>query len=468
MQNFFEKTFKLSERKTTVKTEILAGLTTFFAMSYIVIVNPASMLGGTEGMFGAIGQGVWNAIFVGGILACVIATLLMAFVANMPFALAAGMGLNSFFFVTFILPAVITKADPEVFLSNYGAGLAVIFISGILFLILSFTGLRSKIAIALPNCLKKAVPAGIGLFIAFIGLKSAGFVQANQFTFVALGDLTTWATAAPILAAFIGLIIIAVLGKKGVKANIIIGILVSTILYYIFSGTTPSWGQVSISEAFSDFGKYGVMNLNFGAAFGGAFGSVINVILVMMAFLLVDMFDTLGTLYGTATEANMLDENGDPINLGKCMMADSIGTTVGAVLGTSTVTTYVESSAGVAEGGKTGLTSLVVSICFLLCLFLSPIATVIPGVATAPALIYVGVLMLKNFAAVDMTDLRNAVPAFLTLIMMPLTYSISNGIGIGAISYVIITLCSGEFKKKDIIVTIIAVLFVLKFVTIGA
>ncbi|MEG1805799.1 MAG: NCS2 family permease [Clostridia bacterium] len=473
MKNFLEKTFKLSENKTTVKTEIIAGLTTFFAMCYIVVVNPNQMTG-FHSYLGGEWQGIWNAIFVGGIISAVIATLIMSLFAKLPFALAAGMGLNSFFFVTFILPAFISKA-PNVS-DYYGAGLAIILLSGVVFLILSVTGLRTYIAKSLPDCLKKAIPAGIGLFIALLGLKGSFIVTANQFTFVQLADLSKWTVfndfgelaggAAPVLVAFLGFMVIAILAKHKIKGNIIIGIIFSTILYYVFGCGKLAWSNdQSIGQLFSDFATYGVFNLNFKMAFDGVtFGSVLSVLMVMISFCLVDMFDTIGTLYGTASEAGMLDENGDPHNVNKAMFADAVGTVVGAALGTSTVTTYVESAAGVAEGGRTGLTSFVTSMCLLACLFLSPIAKLIPGVATAPALMWVGVLMLKNFSAVDMTDVSSAVPAFLALIMMPLTYSISNGIGIGAIAYVIIAVCTGKFKKKDIVVTIIALLFALRFV----
>ncbi len=459
MAKFFEKYFKLSENKTTVKTEIIAGLTTFFAMCYIVVVNPNSMIGNNPEY-----QHLWNAVFVGGLIAGGLTTILMAFLGKLPFALAAGMGLNSYFFVSFILPVLAGFGGTNNVNDAYGAGLAVILLSGVVFLILSVTGLRSKIAKALPECLKKSIPAGIGLFIALLGFKSAGIIVSNQFTFVALADLRTWAVAAVPIAAFLGLIITTVLGKFKFKANIILGILATTVMYYLFTWTAPEFSGQSIGTVFGDFFEYGLFNLRFDLAFDGTtIGSVFSVIMIMIAFTLVDMFDTIGTLYGTAAEADMLDENGDPVRLEKAMLCDSVGTCLGGLVGTSTITTFVESSTGVAAGGRTGLTSLVTGICLLLCLFISPLATIIPSAATAPALIFVGVLMLKNFASVDMTDLRSAVPAFLALILMPLTYSISNGIGVAAIAYVLITVFTGKYEKKDIVVTIIAVLFALKF-----
>lgn len=448
---------------TSVKTEIIAGITTFFAMCYIIITNPNQMTGFTQGL-----DRIWNAVYVGTIIAAVIGTLLYAFLAKKPFAQASGMGLNSFFFVSFILPALINQGDTE---ANYGAGLVIILISGLIFLLLSATGLRSYIAKSLPDCLKKAIPAGIGLFIALLGFKGSGIVVSNQYTYVALGDLTKWSTAAPVIAAFIGLIAIVIFNKTNVKIlknlSIVLGIVVSSVLYYLFTWTTPSFSFSQIGQSFVDFGAIGFSVFkpeSWALAFDGVtIGSIFSVIILVITFCLVDMFDTIGTLYGASAQAGMLDENGDPIDIEKSMLCDSIATCTGAMLGVSTVTTFVESASGVAEGGRTGLTALTTAILFLICLVLTPLASIIPGVATAPALIYVGVLMLKNFKAIDMDDLSSAVPAFLTLILMPLTYSISNGIAIGAIAYVLIRLLTGKYSKQDIVVTIIAVLFCVRF-----
>ena len=449
---------------TSIKTEIIAGLTTFFAMCYIIVVNPTTM---TDGI-----PGLWNATFIGTIIAAVIGTLLYAFLAKKPFAQASGMGLNAFFFVSFIVPAF-TAGDPY---KNYGAGLVIILISGLIFLILSVTGLRSYIAKSLPDCLKKAIPAGIGLFIAFIGMQGAGIVVPDLYTIVELPDLRTWEAAAPVLCAILGLISIVVFNKVGAgwmkKASIVLGILFSTVLYYLFTWTAPSFDFAQIGQSFKDFGEYGFSVFkpeSWSIAFDGVtFGGIFAVIMLVITFCLVDMFDTIGTLYGTCAQANMLDANGDPEDIEKCMLCDSIATTAGAMVGVSTVTTFVESASGVAEGGRTGLTSFVIAILFAICIFLTPLATIIPGVATAPALIYVGVLMLKNFKAVDMDDLSSAIPAFLALTIMPLTYSISNGIALGAISYVLIQLLTGKYSKKDIVVTVIAVLFILRYVLVPA
>ena len=272
----------------------------------------------------------------------------------------------------------------------------------------------------------------------------------------------------PALLALAGLIVIAVLEKHNVKGSVLISIVAITVVYYIVTGTVPSFDMSSVGQAFKDFGEIGITGVFKASSWvnaftGPAIGGVISAVMLIVTFCLVDMFDTIGTLYGAASQANLLDENGDPIDVDKCMACDSIGTTVGAILGTSTCTTFVESAAGVGAGGRTGLASIVTAACFLLCLVLTPLAKLVPACATAPALIWVGVLMLKGFAKVDMNDVRSAVPAFLALIMMPLTYSISNGIGIGCIAYTLITLLTGKYTKRDIAVTVIAVLFVLRF-----
>lgn len=456
LDNFFE----ISARKSNFKTEIIAGLTTFFAMCYIVLVNPTQMAGGAGP--------IWNAVYVGGILAAIIGTVLTAVLGKMPFAQASGMGLNSFFFVCFVLPF----ATPNEQMTGYQGGLVIIFLSGLIFLLLSVTGARKAIAKALPDCLKKAIPAGIGLFIALLGFKAAGIVVADRYTMVGLLNLkawgegaAVWAQVAPALAAVVGLIVIAVLGSFKIKGNVILGILASTVCYYLFNWQLPTFDLGQIGQTFADFGQYGITALFQGDSWVFAFSTIgiVNAICYIITFCLIDMFDTVGTLYGAASAADMLDENGDPINMNGCLMADSVATCAGAVLGTSTVTTYVESAAGVGAGGRTGFSSLIVAACFALCLVLSPVASIIPAAATAPALIYVGVLMLKNITKVDMSDMTNAIPAFLTLILMPLTYSIANGIGIGAISYVIIKLLTGKYQKTDIIVTGIAVVFIIRF-----
>ena len=461
-----DKFFKISERGSNVKTEIIAGLTTFFAMAYIIIVNPNQIVGFSFDVDG-IGK-IWNAVYIASIVAAVIGTLLYAFYAKLPFAQACGMGLNSFFFTSFVLPQIVNGKDV---IAGYQAGLVVILISGLVFLVLSVTGVRSYIAKAMPDCIKKAIPAGIGLFIAFIGFQNVGIIQDNQYTLVQFVKINgaEWADIAPAIIALLGFVIIAILTKLKVKGSVLIGIIATTVIYYLATWQLPALDMSSVAQPFKDFAEIGITAIFTPSAWKNAFsgemiGSIFSVIMLIVTFCLVDMFDTIGTLYGTASEAGMLDENGDPVDLEKAMACDSVATVAGSVCGTSTVTTFVECASGVAAGGRTGLTSLVTAICFAVCMFLSPLASIIPAAATAPALIFVGVLMLKNFAKVDMEDMRSAVPAFLTLVMMPLTYSIANGIGIGAISYVLITLFTGKYKKSDITVTIIALLFVCKFI----
>ena len=460
-----DKFFKISERGSTIRTEIIAGLTTFFAMAYIIVVNPNQMVGFSFDVPGV--PQIWNAVYIASIIAAVVGTLLYAFYAKLPFAQACGMGLNSFFFTSFVLPQIISGGDV---IKGYQAGLVIILISGLVFMLLSVTGVRTYIAKAMPDCIKKAIPAGIGLFIAFIGFQNVGIIQDNQYTLVQFVKINgaAWADIAPAIVALLGFIIIAILAKLNVKGAVLLGILSTSIIYYLSTWTMPNLDMGSLIDPFKDFAEIGITGVFRAESWQNAFsgemlGSIFSVIMLIITFCLVDMFDTIGTLYGAAAEADMLDENGDPVDVEKSMTCDSVATVTGAVCGTSTVTTFVECSSGVAAGGRTGLTSLVTALCFALCLFLSPLASIIPTAATAPALIFVGVLMIKNFAKVDMEDMRSAVPAFLTLVMMPLTYSIANGIGIGAISYVLLTLFSGNFKKRDITVTVIAILFACKF-----
>lgn len=492
MRNFLNKVFKLDENKTTIKVEIIGGLTTFFAMCYIVILNPSLMLDFKQFTPGAdpMWFSIWNACFIGGLIAAVIATLCMAFIANKPFALAAGMGLNSFFFVSFIGVLIGQKEVIEVtgqeLANGYSAGLAIILISGLIFLLLSITGVRKYIALALPKCLKSAISAGIGLFIALIGLKNAGIVVDNPATLVSLVDFSKgWEIAAPALVALFGFLVIVILNIIGNRnqsficrllkqLSVIGGILAGTLLYYILvvcgviSFTDPT--TTSIADTFKDWSEYGLFASFKGLKFafdGQTIGSIFTVVMILISFTLVDMFDTIGTVYGTAQAANMVDENGDPQDLGKTMLTDAIGTVSGALTGTSTITTFVESASGVAAGARTGLASVVTALMLALCLFIAPVAQYVPQAATASALIFVGVLMCKNIVSVNFDDLSEAVPAFVAFVFMPLTYSISNGIMFGCITYVIIRLCTGKFTKKDIVTLIIALLAILKFAFIG-
>lgn len=469
--SFIEKFFRLQENDTNLKTEVIAGITTFFAMAYIVLVAPNQLTGFSQEY-----ASVWNSVYIASIFVAVIGTLLMAFYAKMPYAQACGMGLLSVFSVCFILPQIASNGDV---VAGYQAGIVIVFLSGILFLILSVTGAREYIAKAIPDCIKKAIPAGIGLFIAYIGFQNVGIIQDNPYTLTQFVDIHSalfgqaeFQNVLPALLALFGVIIIGSLEKRGIKGSVMIGILLITILYYFLLGTIPSFSLGHVGQAFRDFANVGFLSILNPEAWKNAFsteyvGGLFNGIIYVFVFCMVNMFDTIGTLYGAASQANLLDENGDPINLSKAMTCDSLATLSSGILGTSTGSSYVEAAAGIAAGGRTGLTSVVTAICFALCLFLTPLASIVPACATAPALIYVGSLMLRNIKDVDLRNIEAAIPAFLTLIMMPLTYSIANGIGIGCIAYTLIQLFTGNFDKKDWVVAFIALLFVIKFITIS-
>ena len=394
------------------------------------------------------------------------------------------MGLNSIFCTIFVAGAFFAGEDVK---TGYQAGLVIVFLSGVVFLLLSVTGLRKYIAVSMPECLKKAIPAGIGLFIAMIGFKNAGIIEDNQYTFVQFYDfhgrikqigtevdgvmvtgLDVWHQIVPVVVALLGVLIIAILAKKGIKSNVIIGILASAVLYYLFMWEVPSFDMSNISQSFKDFAKVGFLGVFNGDAWDAAFnssyvGGVFSGIMLIVAFCLVDMFDTIGTIYGTAASANMMDENGDPISMNECMLCDSIGTVSGALLGTSTCTTFVESASGVEAGGRTGLTAFTTGILFLACMFIAPIAAIIPAAATSSALIYVGILMISGLSKVDFTDIYQTVPAAIMLISMPISGSIGHGIGLALISYTIMKVFTGKAKDVSVLTYIISAIFLLKF-----
>lgn len=448
-----EKLFKLTQNKTTAKTEVIAGVTTFMTMAYILAVNPT--------LLSASGMDK-NAVLIATALASFIGTLAMALLANYPFALAPGMGLNAYFAFT------VCGAMGY----SWQVALMAVFAEGIIFIILSLTNVREAIFNAIPFTLKKGVSAGIGLFIAFIGLQGAHLVVSNQSTLVSYVDFTGNFHTQGICAilALVGLFITVILYIKGFKGSILFGILATWILGMImqavgvyvpnpeaeFYSLYPAWGMVDLTDLGKTFGQC------FTADFSGV--SIVNFIVVLLAFLFVDMFDTLGTLIGVATKADMLDEKGKLPRIKQALLADAVATSAGAVLGTSTTTTFVESSAGVAAGGRTGLSSVVTGLLFLLAIFFSPIFCAIPGFATAPALIFVGFLMVSSILSVDFNDLTEAVPAYLCLLAMPLMYSISEGIAIGVISYVVINLICGKSKKITPLMYVLAVLFICKYI----
>ena len=441
-----EKFFKLKENGTNVRTEVVAGVTTFMTMAYILAVNPSIL--SASGMDA-------QAVLIATAIASFIGTICMALLANYPFALAPGLGLNAYFAYT-----VCGSMG-----YSWQIALFAVFVEGLIFIVLSLTNVREAIFNAIPLQLKKGVSVGIGLFIAFIGLQNAGIVVNNDSTLVSIVDFTAdfHTSGISALLAVIGIFIIAVLYVKKVKGAILIGIFATWILGIICQLTglyvvTPDAGYYSLIPAWSSF-NLGAISSVFGQCFKADFSSLraFDFVAIVCAFLFVDIFDTLGTLIGCATKADMLDKEGKLPRIKEALLADAIATTAGAVLGTSTTTTFVESSAGVAEGGRTGLSSVVTGLLFLLAVFLSPIFITIPSFATAPALLFVGFLMISAVTAIDFNDFTEAVPAYLALIAMPLTYSISEGIAAGVISYVVINLISGKAKKITPLMYVLAV-----------
>jgi AGZA family xanthine/uracil permease-like MFS transporter len=432
--NFLTRFFQLHDNKTNIRTEILAGITTFMTMAYILAVNPdiLSSTGMDKG-----------AVFTATVLASLVATLVMALYAKLPFALAPGMGLNAFFAFTVVLGMG----------HSWQFALTAVFLEGLIFIALTAFNIREMIVNSIPNNMKHAISVGIGLFIAFIGLKNAGIIVSSQATFVTLGDLTNPTDNPGAIVALLALVVTAVLLALRVKGALLIGILVGTVLGLPFGVTklpesfdmTPP----SLSPIFMKFEWTQIFSF--------------DMLVVVFTFLFVDMFDTVGTLIGVSSKANMLDAEGRVPRVKQALMADAIGTTAGAILGTSTVTTYVESAAGVSEGGRTGLTSLTVAVLFLLALFLSPIFLMIPGAATAPALILVGAMMMTPIKNIEFDDFTESIPVFLTIVMMPLAYSISEGILFGVLSYVILKLLTGKLKDISIVTAVLAILFLLKF-----
>lgn len=424
-----EKLFGFDRNVTRVRTEVLAGITTFLTMAYILAVNP-NILSATGMDKGA--------LFTTTVIASAFATLLMAFYAKLPFGLAPGMGLNAFFAYTVCLTMGYT----------WQFALTAVLIEGLIFILLTVTNLREKIVDAIPVTLKNAIGAGIGLFISFIGLQNAGIIVNNDATLISMGNITS-GTA---LLGMIGLVVTSLLLVKVVRGALLFGILITTLIG-IPMGITKFDGifstPPSIEPIFWQFEWHNIFTK--------------EMIVVVFTFLFVDMFDTIGTLVGVTTKAGMMDKNGKIPHLKQAFMVDAIGTTAGAMLGTSTITTFVESASGVGEGGRSGLTSFVTAVCFLLSLFFAPFFLSVPGAATAPVLILVGLMMMSSVLKVNFADYSEAIPAFICIIFMPLAYSISDGIVLGMISYVLINLLTGKYKKLTIGMYILAAIFVLKF-----
>ncbi len=448
-----EKLFQLKENNTTVRTEVIAGITTFMTMAYILAVNP--------NLLSASGMDA-TAVLIATCLASFIGTLAMALLANYPFALAPGMGLNAYF--------AFTVCGTMGY--SWKVALVAVFAEGIIFIVLSLTNVREAVFNAIPLSLKKGVGAGIGLFIAFIGLQGAHVVVDNSSTLLSYVDFReNWHTEGICaLLALAGLLLTAVLYIKKVKGSILIGILATWILGMLCQAAgiyqpDAEAGFYSLYPllALTDFSKIGE---TFGQCFTADFGGVgvLNFIVVLLSFLFVDMFDTIGTLIGVSDKAGMLDQDGKLPRVKQALLADAIATSAGAVLGTSTTTTFVESSAGVGAGARTGLASVTTGFMFLLAIFFAPVFTAIPGFATAPALIFVGFLMVSAIVKIDFEDMSEAVPAYLCLIAMPLMYSIAEGIAVGVISYVIINMVCGKAKKITPLMYVLAVLFICKYI----
>ena len=440
MSNFLTKAFGFDPAKHAVRTELIAGLTTFLTMAYILAVNPS--------IFSALPEMPSGSVFTATALAAIIATLVMAFWAKKPFALAPGMGLNAFFVFTVCMTMH----------HSWQFALTAVLIEGVIFVILTLTKVRTWILEAIPLSLKHAIGAGIGLFIAFIGLQNAGLIVNSDATLVTLGDITHGTG----LLAVIGLVISCVLVMLHVRGGILWGILATAILGLVIKD--PATGQ-----AITHFnGVVSIPDSVAPIAFQFQWSEVFtwDMLAVVFTFLFIDMFDTMGTVIGVSQKAGFVDEKGNIQDAEKVFMADSIGTIAGACLGTSTTTTYVESSAGVGAGGRTGLTAFAAAACFALALFFSPVFLAIPGAATAPALIIVGMMMMNPVREIDWTNYRESIPAFLTVILMPLAYSISDGILIGVISYVVLYALTGKAKQITPTMWVLAVLFILRYIFI--
>lgn len=464
-----EKFFRLKENRTDVKTEIIAGLATFMTMAYIIQLNP-NLLTHFD-----VGSSLWNAVFLATVLSAFAGTLLMALLANKPFALAPGMGLNSYFAVVVTSIAAATGLAYE---EAFKGGLAIIAVSGVLFTVLTVLKVREKIVEAIPKSVRLGISAGIGLMLVHIGLTTNASVYYDGGSQTMIGFFTDGASATKaamgdaygtmllyLITFFVGLFAITILNHRQVKGSILFGMVAAAVVYWAGSfllGSNPfaSLSGASFVPPFADMFRLTFFQFDFGILFQMGW---LSALLTIITFCMVDMFDTIGTLLGTAKKANMLDAAGNMPDMNKAMLSDSLATCVGACTGTSTVTTFIESAAGVEEGGRTGLSSVVTAVCFLACMFVAPIAALIPAPATSAALVFVGVLMISALKEVDYSDLSASVPVVLMLLFMMVTGGIGNGIGIGLISYSVIKLCIGKYKEVSVITLVLAVLFIGKF-----
>ena len=464
-----DRFFQVSQNHSSVRTEVLAGITTFITIAYILILNPQILadpyvIMGDAAMAGKIANGV----FIGTCIGAFIGTLLCALYARVPFAQAPGMGLNAFFAYTVVLGMGYT----------YGQALVVVFISGVFFIVITAIGLREAIIRSIPDAVKTAITPGIGLFITIIGLKNAGIVISNPATLVSLVDFSQWkieeadlALMSSALVALAGLVIMGTLHARKVKGSILLGIVAATLIGIPLGVTHISNLDMNIGMKFRDFAEVSFVKMDFAGLFSGAnmVETIFTVTMLVISFSLVNMFDSIGTLLGAAKQSGMIDENGEVIRMKQALMSDAISTAAGAMVGTSTVTTVVESSAGIAAGGRTGLTSLVTALMFLGAILFAPIVSIVPAAATAPALIFVGILMLGNIRDVDFSDMSNALPAFCTIVFMPFTYSIANGVAFGLITYCLMKLTTGRRQDVKVLTLAISVVFVVRyaFMTLG-
>ncbi len=478
VDTMLEKVFKLSENKTTVKTEVVAGLTTFMTMAYIIALNPNLLTG-----FGAAGQDLWNGVFLATCIASAIGTFCMAFLANKPFAMAPGMGLNSFFAV---VVGNIVAMTGMTYVASFQAALVIILLEGIVFVVLSIFNVREKIVEAIPLGIRLGISPAIGLMLMNIGLGSnvGVYAEGNGFTtpfyvmrdfFGALtpsylqnnmGDTGFATMILTVVTMFVGLFVILAMSKKGIKGSVLYGMLVASVIYWIgsfaFLHTNPfaSLATASFLPPFADMAKVTLFKFNFAGFMEIGWFTAVTLIIT---FCIIDMFDTIGTLVGTASRAGMVDEKGDMPNMKEALLSDAIGTIAGACTGTSTITTFIESASGVEAGGRTGLTAVVTGLLFLACIFIAPIAAIIPAAATSAALIYVGILMLQGLKRVDFDDMDQMVPVALMLIGMPISGSIGHAIGLGLISYTIMKIFGGKAKEVSVLTYVISALFLVKF-----
>ena len=469
-----EKIFKLKENGTTVRTEIIAGVTTFLTMAYIIALNPNILTGYGQG-----GQELWNGVFLATCIASAIAMFAMAFLANKPFCLGPGMGINSFFAV--VVANLITMVGMD-YVASFQTVMCIVFIEGVLFIVLSLFNIREKIVEAIPLGVRLGIAPAIGMMLMNIGFGSNIYIadeNYNQFYVMRdfFGALTAgrakelMGSAYPVMilsviTLFVGFFTIVILAHKGVKAAVIIGMFVASIIYWIGQyfalGTNPfaALESATFVPAFSDMAATTLFKLNFA---GLASLGVFTVITLVITFCLIDMFDTIGTLVGTASRAGMLDKDGNMPNMKEALLSDAIGTVTGSLTGTSTITTFIESASGVEAGGRTGLTALTTGILFVACIFLAPVAAIIPAAATSSALVYVGVLMVKALKSINFDDISVAVPVILMLLAMPVSSSIGHAIGLGMISYTIIKLLLGKGKEVSVLTYVISILFLVKF-----